>query len=205
MRNRRQEILSKAREMFSQRSFHAVSLEDITRSLGMGKSTMYHYFATKHELWTEVVKDTVGGLYRFVLTHVAADESYDTQIFQLVSSILTYFEGNRDGFLLLLRERMDFLDLATIKEQFDTQFWAEYDRFMNHFRGTIEAGQQAGSFAAVDPTVILASIFGTINAAALSTVVNSPEKNLTDLIDGCYEVIMGGILVQGEAPKKSER
>ncbi|NMB13330.1 MAG: helix-turn-helix transcriptional regulator, partial [Firmicutes bacterium] len=36
MRNRRQEILSKAREMFSQRSFHAVSLEDITRSLGMG-------------------------------------------------------------------------------------------------------------------------------------------------------------------------
>ena len=202
MRNRRQEILSKAREMFSQRSFHAVSLEDITRSLGMGKSTMYHYFATKHELWTEVVKDTVAGLYRFVLTHVTADESYDTQIFQLVSSILTYFETNRDGFLLLLRERMDFLDLEDIREQLDTQFWAEYDRFMDYFRSTIEAGQEAGSFAPVDPTVILASIFGTINAAALSTVVNTPEKNLTDLIDGCYEVIMGGIFAPKSASEK---
>lgn len=147
MRNRRQEIVNKARELFSQRSFHAVSLEDITRSLGMGKSTMYHYFATKHELWSEVIKDTVAGLYRCVLTHVTADESYDTQIFQLVSAILTYFEDNRDSFLLLLRERMDFLDLEEIRQQFDTQFWAEYDRFMDHFRSTIEAGQRTGGFA----------------------------------------------------------
>ena len=192
MCNRRQEIVNQARQMFSQRSFHAVSLEDITRSLGMGKSTMYHYFATKHELWKEVVRDTVGGLYRFVLTNVKADESYDTQIFQLVSAILTYFDSNRDGFLLLLREKMDFLDLVAFREQLDTQ----YDRFMDHFRSTIEAGQKAGTFAPVDPTVILASIFGTINAAALSTVVAHPEKELTDLIDGCYQVIMGGINVR---------
>lgn len=202
MSNRRQEILRKAREMFSQRSFHAVSLEDITRSLGMGKSTMYHYFATKHELWTEVVKETVGGLYRFVLNHIVADESYDTQIFQLVSSILTYFENNRNDFLLLLRERMDFLDLGTLREQLDDQFWAEYDRFVDHFRDTIEAGQRAGSFAPIDPTVILASIFGTINAAALSTVVTNPDRSLTELIDGCYAVIMGGIIAPGEASRK---
>jgi AcrR family transcriptional regulator len=193
MRNRRQEILNRAREMFSRRSFHAVSLEDITRSLGMGKSTMYHYFANKQELWKEVIKDTVAGLYRFVLTHVVADESYDTQIFQLVSSILTYFEDNRDGFLLLLRERMDFLDLESIKQQLDTDFWAEYDRFIDHFRSTIVAGQDKGRFAAVDPNVILASIFGTINTAALSAVVTEPNKDLTELIDGCYKVIMGGI------------
>jgi len=202
MCNRRQEIVNQARQMFSERSFHAVSLEDITRSLGMGKSTMYHYFATKHELWKEVVRDTVGGLYRFVLTHVKADESYDTQIFQLVSAILTYFDKNRDSFLLLLRERMDFLDLVAIREQLDTQFWAEYDRFMDHFRSTIEAGQKAGTFAPVDPTVILASVFGTINAAALSTVVAHPERELTDLIDGCYQVIMGGINAPEGTPAK---
>ena len=199
MRNRRQEILNRAREMFSRRSFHAVSMEDITRSMGMGKSTMYHYFATKQELWKAVIKDTVGGLYRFVLTHVVADESYDTQIFQLVSSILTYFEGNRDGFMLLLRERMDFLDLEAIKQQLDTEFWAEYDRFIDHFRGMIVAGQSMGLFVSVDPNLILANIFGTINAAALSAVVTEPDRDLTELIDGCYQVIMGGISASGSA------
>ncbi|NLK08991.1 MAG: TetR/AcrR family transcriptional regulator [Firmicutes bacterium] len=202
MGNRRQEILSKAREMFSRRSFHAVSMEDITRSLGMGKSTMYHYFATKQELWKAVIKDTVGGLYRFVLAQVMADESYDTQIFQLVSSILTYFEDNRDDFMVLLRERMDFLDLEAIKEQLDPEFWAEYDRFIDHFRAMIIAGQSVGLFVSVDPNLILANIFGTINTAALSRVISEPDRELTELIDGCYQVIMGGIAAPETNQKK---
>lgn len=195
MRDRRQEIIVRSREMFSQRSFYAVSMEDITRSLGMGKSTMYHYFSTKQDLWNAVIKDTIGGLYSFVMNQVIAEEPFEIQIYQLVSSILTYFEGNRDGFMLLLRERMDFLDLEAIRRQFDGEFWAEYDRFISHFRGMIVAGQNAGQFVFVDPSLILANIFGTINAAALSVVVTEPERSLADLIEGCYQVIMGGIFV----------
>ena len=195
MRDRRQEIIIRSREMFSQRSFYAVSMEDITRSLGMGKSTMYHYFSTKQDLWNAVIKDTIGGLYSFVMKQVIAEEPFEIQIYQLVSSILTYFEGNRDGFVLLLREKMDFLDLEAIRRQFDGEFWAEYDRFIGHFRGMIVAGQRAGQFVFLDPNLILANIFGTINAAALSVVVTEPERSLTDLIEGCYQVIMGGIFV----------
>jgi TetR/AcrR family transcriptional regulator len=191
--NRRQEILDKAKEMFSQRGFHAVSLEDISRSLEMGKSTIYHYFPSKHELWAEVLKDTVAGLYHYVLAKVNHQDPYHEQIRDLVSAILTYFEANRQSFLLLLRERLDFLDLETIKEQFDARFRAEYDQFAEHFRSTVDAGKKAGVLADVDASIILACIFGTINTVVLATVVHDPDRNLTELVDDCYLVIMNGI------------
>lgn len=204
MIDRRQEIIIRSREMFSQKSFHAVSMEDISRSLGMGKSTMYHYFSTKQELWNAVIKDTIAGLYNSVANEINANDPYEKQIYLLVSSTLTYFEENRNDFLLLLREKMDFLDLEAIKKQLDVEFWTEYGRFVDHFRDMIMAGQAEGLFVPVDPSLILANIFGTINAVVLAVVVTNPTQDLTGLIDGCYQVITSGIFVSGSINTHSD-
>lgn len=196
MANRRQEILDKAREMFSQRSYYAVSLEEISRALGMGKSTMYHYFPTKEKLFTEVLKQNVQELYEDVCAKVDSARSFQEKVFFLVQGVLQHFENHRETFLLLMRERLDFLNLGQVREQLHTTFRPEYDRFIDHFREMINQAAQSGEVINVEPTVILASIFGTITTAALAIIIHEPQRKLTDVIDDCYQVI-----IQGTTPR----
>ena len=96
MANRRQEILDKAREMFSQRSYHAVSLEEISRALGMGKSTMYHYFPTKEKLFTEVLKQNVQELYEDVCAKVDSARSFQEKVFAVQLPYLLMCQSKRE-------------------------------------------------------------------------------------------------------------
>ena len=191
--NRRQDILEKARKFFSEKSFHAVSLEDISRSLGMGKSTMYHYFPTKQDLITEVLKESASELYKRVYNQIDRSKPIKEQIKNLVAAVLQYYEENEETFLLIYRERLDFLNLEEIKNQFNTKFKSEYDQFMDHFYTMIEQGKKEGYLVDVDPSIILANIFGTINVVTLRAISRRSKVKLTDMIDDCYKVIVHGI------------
>lgn len=198
MANRRQEILDKAREMFSRQSYHAVSLEKISQVLGMGKSTMYHYFPTKEKLFSEVLTENVQELYMEVYAKVCEGRGFQEKVFLLVKGVLQYFEEHRETFLLLMRERLDFLNLEQVKE-LQTTFRPEFDKFTEHFRVVVIEAIQSGEIINVEPTVILANIFGTITAASLSLIIHEPQRKLTEIVDDCYRVIIHGTAAPGHA------
>ncbi|MGA2927292.1 MAG: helix-turn-helix domain-containing protein, partial [Solirubrobacteraceae bacterium] len=50
---RRSQILACARELFSQRTFTAVSMSEIARDAGVARGLLHHYFGSKRELYLE--------------------------------------------------------------------------------------------------------------------------------------------------------
>ena len=56
---RREQILSCARRLFSERTYAAVSAEEIARAAGVARGLLHHYFGTKRELYLEVVRELV--------------------------------------------------------------------------------------------------------------------------------------------------
>ncbi|HEY8392073.1 MAG TPA: hypothetical protein VIL83_05040, partial [Capillibacterium sp.] len=57
----------------------------------------------------------------------------------------------------------------------------------------------SGEIINVEPTVILANIFGTITAASLSLIIHEPQRKLTEIVDDCYRVIIHGTAAPGHA------
>jgi AcrR family transcriptional regulator len=53
---RRQQILTCARRLFSERNYSAVSTTDIAKEAGVARGLLNHYFGTKRELYLEVVR-----------------------------------------------------------------------------------------------------------------------------------------------------
>jgi AcrR family transcriptional regulator len=53
---RRAQILRVAAELFSERSYDAVSTEDVARAAGVARGLVHHYFGTKRRLFLEVVR-----------------------------------------------------------------------------------------------------------------------------------------------------
>jgi AcrR family transcriptional regulator len=56
---RMQEILATAAELFGERGYEAVSLEDVAERLDVTKGSLYYYFASKDELVTAAI-ETLG-------------------------------------------------------------------------------------------------------------------------------------------------
>jgi AcrR family transcriptional regulator len=57
---RRSQILSVARALFSERRYSAVSAEEIGKAAGVTRGLLNHYFGTKRNLYLEVVRGVMG-------------------------------------------------------------------------------------------------------------------------------------------------
>ena len=56
---RRQEIVTAARELFEQQQYDKTTMKDVMDALGIAKGTIYHYFKSKEELLEAVIEQTV--------------------------------------------------------------------------------------------------------------------------------------------------
>ena len=56
---RRAQILTCARRLFSERHYGSVSLADVAREAGVTRGLLHHYFGAKRELYLEVVRSMV--------------------------------------------------------------------------------------------------------------------------------------------------
>jgi len=56
---RRAKLLALAAEVFSRRGYRATSMRDLAALAGIGKPTLYHYFASKEELLTRLYQQVI--------------------------------------------------------------------------------------------------------------------------------------------------
>lgn len=60
---RRKQLLAVALEVFAERGFHPTSMNDVAEAAGVTKPVLYQHFASKRELYHELLED-VGGQLR---------------------------------------------------------------------------------------------------------------------------------------------
>lgn len=99
----RQAILRCAAEVFSERPFHEVLIEDLSGRLKMGKGTLYRYFASKEELYFATIVDGLQGMREAIDGALQQNIRLDRTIEALARTIIGYFWERSDFFVLLHR------------------------------------------------------------------------------------------------------
>jgi AcrR family transcriptional regulator len=62
----RRQILAVALQLFGERSFHDVSVDDLARASGISRATLYQYFESKDEIFAELLEECGGTLMRLI-------------------------------------------------------------------------------------------------------------------------------------------
>ncbi|MCB1776705.1 MAG: TetR/AcrR family transcriptional regulator [Candidatus Competibacteraceae bacterium] len=84
---KRQKILDVAAQTFQESGFERASMDEIRTRVGGSKATLYHYFASKEELFFEVVFSAIE--MEFTATHASLDLSNTN----LSAALATFGEG----------------------------------------------------------------------------------------------------------------
>lgn len=72
---RQRQILSCAKRVFAERGFHAANVSHICAAAGIGRGTLYQYFANKHSVLTAILRETLQRV-RALMEEMAAQTEY---------------------------------------------------------------------------------------------------------------------------------
>jgi AcrR family transcriptional regulator len=94
--NAREQLLAAGRQLFGERSYDEISIDDIAAAAHVSKGLLYHYFEGKRGLYVETLKVEGAQL-------LAETEPYPDELDAGLDAYLDYVETHRPGWLALMR------------------------------------------------------------------------------------------------------
>src|SRR5215213_8635580 len=106
---RRTAILDAALSAFSQRGYHATSLDDVAREAGVSKALIYEHFASKQELYGDLIARNARELTQRVAGALSGVEVESTskRLATGLEAFFAFVEERRDAWRMLFRDASD--------------------------------------------------------------------------------------------------
>jgi AcrR family transcriptional regulator len=104
---RRAAILDSARAVFSARGYHSASIDDIAGEAGVSKALIYEHFASKQELYANLLESHAAELSDRLAAAVAGVEGSEPRLETGLDAFFRFVEERRDAWRILFREAAD--------------------------------------------------------------------------------------------------
>jgi AcrR family transcriptional regulator len=105
---RRVAILDAALAVFAERGYHASSIDDIARKGGISKALIYEHFASKQDLYAELLEQHAGELFSALAEAIsAAGRSATARLAVGFDAFYGFVEEHRVAWRMLFREATD--------------------------------------------------------------------------------------------------
>jgi AcrR family transcriptional regulator len=115
----REDLLSRSLGLFARRGFHAVTMRELARELGVSTGTLYHYFSSKTDLYAQMLHTVVERDIGRVLQNLNESMSVEARLRVVAQYVESQEEQFRDLLFLLFdfyRYRKTELPGAAAKE-----------------------------------------------------------------------------------------
>jgi AcrR family transcriptional regulator len=182
---RQRQILACAKRVFAERGFHAANVSHICAAAGIGRGTLYQYFANKHSVLTAILRETldrVRGLMETMSRETAYPpaETVTREIAIKVSTkqlrrLLAIVFEDSDTLRILLREAVG-LDAQVEKILGDID-----ETLIKILEGDIKRAQAAGYIRACDAHVAATLIVGGVEKLGLAALRSSEPVDIDRL------------------------
>jgi AcrR family transcriptional regulator len=146
----RERLLGAAEEVFSELGYHEASIVKITEAAGVAQGTFYLYFASKQEIFEELVRD----LNRRVRHAMAAGaERGRTRAEAELLGFKGYFEfAAQHGALYRIIRQAEFVSPQTLHDHYET--------IASGYIAALGSAMERGEVAPMDPQVLAWALMG---------------------------------------------
>ncbi len=99
---RKQEIFNAALKLFAKKGFRATTLDEIAEKSEFGKGTIYNYFSSKEEIFTEIIISTINQHQLMINKIDEQTETLQQFVEKLLANLIQFSYNNQESFQLLL-------------------------------------------------------------------------------------------------------
>lgn len=182
---RQRQILACAKRVFAERGFHAANVSHICAAAGIGRGTLYQYFANKHAVLTAILRETLDRV-RTLMETMSRDAAYPpagdvpksiaiTVSTKQLRKVLGVVFEDSDTLRILLREAVGLdAQVETILGEID-------DTLIQIVERDLIRAQQAGYVRDCDPRIAATLIVGGVEKLGLAALRSAAPVDLDAL------------------------
>jgi TetR/AcrR family transcriptional regulator, cholesterol catabolism regulator len=197
-RERRDEVYAAALRLFTEKGYHATSMQDIAAAVGLYKGSLYHYIGGKEELLVRVFEHAMGSLLEDV-ERIAADLSLSPseQLRQVIHAHVSAVASNLDALTVYLHEFRALAgdSLGNMRDQ--------RDRYRTLVETVVKRGVEAGEFACPDVGVATLGVLGMCNWI-VQWYRPGGRLEPRQIADRFAELLLGGLYFDGRTSSPSD-
>lgn len=183
-----QKIIETAQGIFSRLGFKKTTMEDIARGVYKAKSSLYHYFKSKEEIYravvekeSKIVRDEIAQALQAATTPIAKLEAYVKTRVRALHRLANLYQAFREEYL----ESYGFIQ----------KIRRDYDRYeIETIKSILKEGVDQGIFEVSDVDLTAEAIITAIKGYEYTWAVSQDVKKIEGDIDRLLKVLFYGIL-----------
>ncbi len=155
----RDKIIDAAEALFARRGYTGVGMRELAEAAGLGKSSLFHHFRTKEELYLAVVLRMLDSFDQRLSAALAAGGGPLERFDRWIDTVLDLLAEEPNASRLLLRslfEDDDFAGDSDAEQRADEVL----GRILQNFAALLREGMQAGVFRAASIPHTVQSVIG---------------------------------------------
>lgn len=153
----KQLILEAAAQIFSNKGYHATSMQDIADAVDLKKASLYYHIKNKQEVLIDILDQALDMVIEQVGQATSGDLPTPEKLRRAMRTYLSTLAENRDIAAVLL------LEYRSLDSEKSSDHLARRDRFERLWRDLIQAGTDEGSFTCPDPAQAARALLGMLN------------------------------------------
>jgi len=195
---RRQQILSAARDLFARRGYHQTTIDDIVDEAGVARGTYYLYYEDKRAVFSDLI-DRFSQRLTMAIDRIVTDDEARSVADQVRSNIRAIL-----GVCLAERAmtKILFTDAAGIDSAFDRKLATFYDAVVQLLTESLRDGQTLGIVRDGEPRVLAYLTLGALKELLFQAVtLGLAEESADRLTEQMYEFLARGYLRVSAPPR----
>jgi AcrR family transcriptional regulator len=188
---RRQQILTVARDVFARRGYHQTTIDDIALQAGVARGTFYLYFEDKRAVFSDLI-DRFASQLSMAIVRIVTDDAQRPVVEQVrenIRAIIATCLVERSMTKIL------FTDAVGIDPAFDRKLLTFYDMVVQLLAESLKDGQALGIVDEGEPRVLAYLTIGALKELLYQAVtLGYSEESAEVLTQQMFSFLSGGYL-----------
>jgi AcrR family transcriptional regulator len=186
----RNAIVEAARTVFGKYGFKKTTMDEIAEAAHKGKSSLYHYFTNKEEVFQAVIEKEFSMLEKIIVDTMKKEETpqgkmraYVIARMEALNRLANFYSAFKDEYL----ESYSFIQ--KMRQRYD-----EYE--INMFKEILREGVQKGIFVVKDLDLYAFAIFTAMKGLEYYYATENDIARIQENINSLFEILFNGIMKQ---------
>ena len=186
-RGKRERILEAAQSVFARKGYYLSKIEEIAELAGVGKGTVYEYFASKEELYKEMFKVILNRYTEYVMVEVTPEMTVKEWVRRLLEMHLRYMLENRQHM------PTDFGDLGGMDTEILGWMYDMRKKSVERLVPVFQKGIERGELKDIDLELGANLLIGMMRGVTLPLMVEGDCGKPSQVAEAMTEILFHGI------------